>query len=470
MHWLDWEEPKSERPRGADLFREGVAARKKALVGAILAAPLAAALYVTFAPPQYSAEAKLFIATPPASAALAGEAKLIQSRDLARSAIKELKIDARPDFDPAADSVGLIARPLIFLGLARDPDRDGAEERLLGAFLQRLSVRAPEKNGVVKIAFRSRDGVFAAAAANSVAKHYLAMRASADATGGDPSAVSARLIAPAVPPRRPAPPDLDRVLAAAAAGAFAVALGFGAFRRRPSRSDGEESAEPPRSIGEAPPFVRLKNVPRPASPARMTAASRQAEAFNAKALDDLAARILRRGASACLRIVGSRLSFGDAGPDVILALARLSGRAGRSILIALDGDARALAVDEGRNLGDLLAGRASFAEAIRRDPASRLHFVAPGEPGPIDITELSSVIDALARTYDFIWLAAPSLEASSLARTLAADADFVVLSAPFCPRDGAIAKARADLLSCGAREVLVIGAPIPQRQFGRDAA
>ena len=93
------------------------------------------------------------------------------------------------------------------------------------------------------------------------------------------------------------------------------------------------------------------------------------------------------------------------------------------------------------------------------------------EPGPIEAHELAGVLDALARTYDFIWLLAPALDADHLARGLAAEADFVVLAAPPQPRGGAIARAEAELREAGARDILVIGAALPPaRGFGQDAA
>ena len=112
----------------------------------------------------------------------------------------------------------------------------------------------------------------------------------------------------------------------------------------------------------------------------------------------------------------------------MLTLARRLGNEGRSILVRLDdadGGADALALGGEPGVRDLIAASASFSEAIRRDPRSRLHVIpagpraasdeVPAEPGPIEAAELSGVLDALARTYDFIWLLAPALDASDMA-------------------------------------------------------
>jgi Mrp family chromosome partitioning ATPase len=168
----------------------------------------------------------------------------------------------------------------------------------------------------------------------------------------------------------------------------------------------------------------------------------------------------------------------------MLALARRLGGEGRSILLRLDdadGGAEALALRGEPGVRDLINATASFAEAIRRDPRSRLHVIPAGpraasdetapEPEPIDAGELGGVLDALARTYDFIWLLAPALDAGDMARTLAAEADFFVLAAPPKPQGGAIARAQGELRESGARNILVIGAPIPAgRRLGQDAA
>ncbi|WP_163360817.1 CpsD/CapB family tyrosine-protein kinase, partial [Klebsiella aerogenes] len=58
-------------------------------------------------------------------------------------------------------------------------------------------------------------------------------------------------------------------------------------------------------------------------------------------------------------------------------------------------------------LADLLGERASFAEIIHRDPASRAHLVPLGRrlAGSRDVTEderLSFAVGALTRTYDVV--------------------------------------------------------------------
>ena len=483
MHWLDLEEPNIERPSRLGRLRDLLRARKRAIIGAAIAAASAVGLFVALAPRQYSAEAQIFIASPvnlagPEAAerfpGLSAEARLIASPELGRRAVEELGVSSRAEFDAAAEGVDLIARALVFLRLARAPAEAGKDVRDLQSFEDRLSVSAPEHERLVKIAFRSRDRAFAAAAANLIAALYLEMRADAEPAGDH--AASASVISAAVAPARPAFPSEGLLFAIGATAAIFTALALGAFRRTPQRLESDEPMAPPHAVGDSSVFVRLRDVPKHFAQARQNAALRRAEADNVRALDDIALRILsaRRPASG-LRIVGAKLSRNPEAPDISLPLARLLSREGRAIFIGLDHEAEG--ADQlpvycgGRDLSDLISGCASFAEVIRRDPRSRLHFAPAAVSGSFEVSELASVIDALARTYDFIFLTAPALDGSDMARALAVNADFVLVRAPPEPRNAAIAKAEVELRACGAREVIVVGAPTPLRQsIGKDAA
>ena len=98
---------------------------------------------------------------------------------------------------------------------------------------------------------------------------------------------------------------------------------------------------------------------------------------------------------------------------------------GRAILVIFG-------AGSGRRLGlsDLVAGTASFSEAIHRESGSRLHILPPGhgrvEPG----AGLSAAMDALAETYDFVVLAVLDEDrdaAQALALSLAPVANHAVI-------------------------------------------
>jgi polysaccharide biosynthesis transport protein len=145
-----------------------------------------------------------------------------------------------------------------------------------------------------------------------------------------------------------------------------------------------------------------------------------------------------------------------------LALARAMARVGRAILVQIDDTdaalADALALADGRGdfdeaepgLAQLLRGEASFAEAIYRDGASRLHIIQSGGPVDDEAGDLDLILDALHSTYDFVLVA--SGETPEAAR-VAADADLTLIfaedgrSRDFLYDDFAAAGARAILLA-----------------------
>jgi capsular polysaccharide biosynthesis protein len=502
MDWLDWNEPRTERSQEIKKLCAAIAVRKRALIGAPLVALVAVGVCLMFAAPKYRAEAQVLIGRKSDASILASdtgplidvknEAQLVASRDLARRAIKELGIDAKPEFDPMAAGLGPASRMLILLGLMRDPARMSLEERILKSYEERLSVSAPRRTGLVAIDFTSEDRNFAAEAANRIADLYLDMRAKAElGVHGDSDA---RIILRARAPRRLAYPD-RALLFLSAASALVAALGAFVFDSfwcgpLPFRSSAsanvkdevEEPVQRPRALGQTAVFARLKNPDR----RWLNVTADRAEVDNAQALADIVKHILsaKRGSRGS-RIVVTGLSTARVAPDMMLALCRRLGREGGSIVVSLDKANRlnfgesSVAARNGEpvapcnetGLGDLLSGRASFDEVIRRDPASRLHFVPLGAAGPIDLGELASVLEALTRTYDFIWLLTPPLDQDNMARLLAAEADSVVLAAPPSPHEGLLCEAQAELVECGAREVLVIGEPARfHPRFGQDAA
>jgi hypothetical protein len=487
MDWLDWDEPRLERSRTIDIFRDAFAACKWGLIGAPIAALVSISLFLALTPPQYSAEAQLLIdgvSNPAGREHSAGgfdavkrEARLVASRDLVRRAVEELGIAARPEFNAPADgALGPISRALVSMGLTGAPARMGAEERILKSYEDRLTVRAAPDTGLIGIAFRSKDPRFAADAANRIAELYLETRFDFDPRIAGNSI--ARMAARATTPQRAEFPSGILLFATGGGAAFAAILGAlisSAVWRNAARSIApiEEPMTLPLALGQTDAFIRLKEAARPSPQIRGGAAPHPVESENAQTLVGIGRRILsaRRPGNG-VRIVGARLAAAQAAPDVMLALGRLLAREGRSIAVSLNTrEAEALPECGEPGLSDLLSGTASFDEVIRRDPESRLHFVPAGVAGPIDLCELGRILDALARTYDFIWLLAPPFDTDDMAKTLAATADFVVLAAAPEPNEDAVRQAEAELIGCGAGDVLVIGAPIRfHPSFGQDAA
>jgi succinoglycan biosynthesis transport protein ExoP len=183
-------EPASEidlRALGAAIVR-----RKRAILIPTLLALILVTIFVNVVKPRYTAETQVllenqetFFTRPdrvnlPAEQssqvdqeAVASQVQLINSRDLARRAIKELHLEGNPEFDPMARGMGLMSRLLVLFGLAHDPSRDSIDARIVTAFLEKLTVYSPVKTRVISIQFTSRDPDLAERGANAVAELYL---------------------------------------------------------------------------------------------------------------------------------------------------------------------------------------------------------------------------------------------------------------------------------------------------------
>jgi succinoglycan biosynthesis transport protein ExoP len=108
--------------------------------------------------------------------AISSQVQLALSRDLARQVIKQLRLGELPEFDSTLRGVSLIRYSLSMVGLSRDPLSMSPEERVLGAYYDRLTVFPVDKSRVISIEFQSSDPELAAKVANTVADTYLSMQ------------------------------------------------------------------------------------------------------------------------------------------------------------------------------------------------------------------------------------------------------------------------------------------------------
>ncbi len=108
--------------------------------------------------------------------AVTSQVQLVLSRDLARKVIRELKLGERPEFDSALNGVSILRHVLGLAGLAKDPLKMTAEERVLEAYYERLTAFAVDKSRVIAVEFSSADPELAAAAANAIAEAYLELQ------------------------------------------------------------------------------------------------------------------------------------------------------------------------------------------------------------------------------------------------------------------------------------------------------
>jgi succinoglycan biosynthesis transport protein ExoP len=170
---------------GAALWRK----RWQVLIPTLLTA-LGAFIAVQLITPKYFSETRILIesrsnvylrpdadkiTTDPTidAEAVASQAQIILSRDLALEVIKKLKLGDLPEFDSTLNGVSPIQSILGMLGLVKDPLSLTHEERVLNAYYDRLTVSPLEKSRIINIDFLSQDPELAARVANAIAEAYL---------------------------------------------------------------------------------------------------------------------------------------------------------------------------------------------------------------------------------------------------------------------------------------------------------
>ncbi|MFD1743975.1 exopolysaccharide transport family protein [Rhizobium helianthi] len=143
--------------------------------------------------PDYKAETRLLIETRENSVAgretqngadplldqynIVSQAQIIQSADLIKQVIQDMKLNELKEFDPDAHS--LLPNPLVALGMKSNPMDLASEERVLKSFKEKLQVYPVEGSRVIAIEFSSHDPALAAAVPNKMADVYLTMQSGA---------------------------------------------------------------------------------------------------------------------------------------------------------------------------------------------------------------------------------------------------------------------------------------------------
>ena len=111
--------------------------------------------------------------------AVSSRVQLVLSRDVARQVIRQLKLGELPEFDPLLRGVSPVAHLLQVVGVAKDPLRMTAEERVLDRYYDRLNVYPVDKSRVIAVEFQSYDPDLAARAANAVIDDFVALQLAA---------------------------------------------------------------------------------------------------------------------------------------------------------------------------------------------------------------------------------------------------------------------------------------------------
>lgn len=105
--------------------------------------------------------------------AIATQVQVLQSRDIARQVIRELKLTERPEFDPVQSGASRLGAILSAFGIGRDQFKVSPEERAMDAYFARLTVTPIERSRVITVSFQSEDPDLAAKIANAILDAYL---------------------------------------------------------------------------------------------------------------------------------------------------------------------------------------------------------------------------------------------------------------------------------------------------------
>jgi polysaccharide biosynthesis transport protein len=167
-----------------------VAAHKFWIIIPTLVALVGSFVLVHMLTPKYTGEARLLLEardgfyTRPAgdrdvsvdridTEAVTSQVQVVMSRDLAREAIRRLKLVGNPEFDSGAGLFGSVSQLLVKIGLSRNPADRTPEDRVLEKYYDALLVFPVTRSRIVAIEFQSRDAELAAKAANTIAAVYL---------------------------------------------------------------------------------------------------------------------------------------------------------------------------------------------------------------------------------------------------------------------------------------------------------
>jgi uncharacterized protein involved in exopolysaccharide biosynthesis/Mrp family chromosome partitioning ATPase len=147
---------------------------------------------------------------------------------------------------------------------------------------------------------------------------------------------------------------------------------------------------------------------------------------------------------------------------VALSLARSLAGAGRKTILVDAGSgsrdfAAALPNPADGGLGELIAGKTSFGQAIQRDRASAAHLIAPGAAGLLNTAaygRIGVVFNALGLTYDFVVVLSPSAEKTADMKALAQGTGAAILVSNV--QDLATTAAHSALAAAGVGDVVLV--------------
>jgi uncharacterized protein involved in exopolysaccharide biosynthesis/Mrp family chromosome partitioning ATPase len=308
-------------------------------------------------------------------------------------------------------------------------DRAASLRRALDDHMRRTAGQGEQQ---VALAALERE----ARAQRELLENWLALyRESSARDSLDARAADARVVSAAVPPSLPAwPRKLPIILVATLSTLFVMLAlvftgellsGRAFVTRDAGRVAPVFAAVAPAPAAFGPPGGPPDGTRAPLPPAAPPAETGPAGAARARAVRIAAAN------GAAKRIAVTSAVESDGRMRFALELGRaLAAEGRRAVLVeaalAAPELAREAGVPEEPGLAELIAKRAHPGEVIQRDPASRLHLVAAGHPGPAEAAEdvtVSGFLAALDAAYDHVIVLLPALAEAEVATVLASRAD-----------------------------------------------
>ena len=339
------------------------------------------------------------------------QVEIITSTDILKRVAKDFDLASLPEFERAIRP-SLIERFLIMVGLKSNPADVPAEERVLEAFRDKLTVFRVERSRVIAISFSSRSPKLAADIPNAIADTYLAFSrdANREATSrrdGNYLPVDARVFSRAVVPLEPYFPKIVPIVGSTFAAsllvmALATLLGE-LFSGRAMRAAGGAVARPtgrtrvPIAAAAGEPSFRADH---PVDAGRALIDSQVS-------VHDAAEMLIAGGASRALFVspegdeaaasaVMVARNVADAGLRVVLVDLTASGAASRPMLDS----------NELPGITDLLSGTCQIAEVIHADHYSESHLIPVGTADQRTamraVERLPSIMHLLGKSYDLV--------------------------------------------------------------------
>jgi uncharacterized protein involved in exopolysaccharide biosynthesis len=198
---------------------------------------------------------------------------------------------------------------------------------------------------------------------------------------------------------------------------------------------------------------------------------------DAASFDEICAALVamgEEGRASRILVTGLRETIGA---QAAVRLARTLSRRGRAILVdltTLGGPTQMLELDLCAGLGELIDGDVSFAEAIHRDQATRLHVLPAGrsiaEGEAPDEGLVADALAALSATYDHVVIAAPESARALDLKGLTGQIDLIALVAALAEERAQARQSRDTLSASGVETLIVDAARAGRGGSDRDAA